>query len=183
VLWPSISYAGGAIVFERDFNIFRFDLKTNAAAPVTVALRGVAAGPAVEHRTFTSNVDDLSVSHDGKKVAFIVRGEVFAAPASDATNARRITNSATEESQVSWSPDGRKLVGEPTSGWIIYTSNNDLIDGTIFRLPFITITTEKGEPMELHPRPVDVPVTRAFGEDAAGTDSQLDAAVRVLMKE
>src|SRR5258708_10399681 len=72
VLWPSISYAGDAIVFERDFNIFRFDLKTNAAAPVTVALRGVAAGPAVEHRTFTSNVDDLSASHDGKKVAFIV---------------------------------------------------------------------------------------------------------------
>ena len=75
MLWPSISYAGGAIVFERDFNIFRFDMKTNAAAPVTVALRGVAAGPAVEHRTFTSNVDDFSVSRDGKKVAFIVRGE------------------------------------------------------------------------------------------------------------
>jgi C-terminal processing protease CtpA/Prc len=75
-----------------------------------------------------------------------------------------------------------KVVGEPTSGWIIYTSNNDLIDGTIFRLPFTTITTEKGEPMELHPRPVDVPVTRAFGEDAAGTDSQVNAAVRVWMK-
>jgi len=76
-----------------------------------------------------------------------------------------------------------KVVGEPTSGWIIYTSSTDLIDGTSFRLPFITITTEKGEPMEMHPRPVDVPVTRVLGEDAAGTDSQLDAAVKVLMKQ
>jgi C-terminal processing protease CtpA/Prc len=74
-----------------------------------------------------------------------------------------------------------KVVGEPTAGWIIYTSNNDLIDGTIFRLPATTITTDKGEPMEMHPRPVDIFVTRALGEDAAGKDSQLDAAVKTLI--
>ena len=110
VIWPSISYGGDAIVFERDFGIWRLETKTNAAAPLSITLRGVASGPAVEHRTLTANVDDLAVSHDGKKVAFIVRGEVFAAPAGDATNSRRITNTTARESQVSWSPDGRKLL-------------------------------------------------------------------------
>jgi Tol biopolymer transport system component len=76
-----------------------------------------------------------------------------------------------------------KVVGEPTSGWIIYTGNTRLIDGSIFRLPQVRITAMDGTDMEMHPRPVDVPVTRALGEWAAGKDSQLDAAVRVLLEQ
>jgi Tol biopolymer transport system component/C-terminal processing protease CtpA/Prc len=110
VLWPSIAYDGSAIVFERDFRIWRFDTKTNEAKPLDIALRGVAAGPGVEHRTLSSNLDELALSPDSKKAAFVVHGEVFAAPASDLTNARRITNSAGAEEHLDWSPDGRKLV-------------------------------------------------------------------------
>ncbi|MCU1349365.1 MAG: peptidase [Acidobacteria bacterium] len=73
-----------------------------------------------------------------------------------------------------------KIVGEPTSGWIIYTSNVTLLDGTIFRIPFITISDGKGQSMELRPRPVDIPVTRPIGEGFTGKDSQLDAAIGVL---
>ena len=74
-----------------------------------------------------------------------------------------------------------RIVGEPTAGWIIYTSNVPLIDGTILRLPTTTITTAKGEPMELHPRPVDVDVRRPLGEDGAGKDTQLERAVAELL--
>jgi C-terminal processing protease CtpA/Prc len=74
-----------------------------------------------------------------------------------------------------------KVVGEPTSGWIIYTTNVPLIDGTVFRLPFIRIETADGVNMERNPRPVDVPVTRPLGESYTGKDSQLDAAVRELL--
>jgi C-terminal processing protease CtpA/Prc len=74
-----------------------------------------------------------------------------------------------------------KVVGEPTAGWIIYTTNQRLIDGTTVRLPFITITTRGGQPMELHPRPVDVPVARPLGEEYQGKDSDLDAAVKTLL--
>jgi hypothetical protein len=51
------------------------------------------------------------------------------------------------------------------------------------RLPFITITTAKGKPMEEHPRPVDVPVKRPLGESYRGVDSDLSTAVRVLLKQ
>jgi hypothetical protein len=37
--------------------------------------------------------------------------------------------------------------------------------------------------MEMHPRPVDVAVTRAIGEAAAGKDTQLDAAVKTLLDQ
>jgi tricorn protease len=76
-----------------------------------------------------------------------------------------------------------KVVGEPTAGWIIYTSNTRLIDGSIFRLPMMRITAGDGTDMELAPRAVDVPVTRPLGESLTGRDSQLDAAVRVLLEQ
>jgi Tol biopolymer transport system component/C-terminal processing protease CtpA/Prc len=76
-----------------------------------------------------------------------------------------------------------KVVGEPTAGWIIYTSNAELIDGSSVRLPFITITDVDGKPMELHPRPVDVPVTRPLGESYQGKDSDLAAAVQTLLSQ
>ena len=76
-----------------------------------------------------------------------------------------------------------RVVGEPTSGWIIYTSNVTLIDGSGFRIPFIKITDAKGVVMEMNPRPVDIAVSRPLGEDAAGKDSQLDVAVRELLKQ
>lgn len=76
-----------------------------------------------------------------------------------------------------------KVVGEPTAGWIIFTWNLSLIDGTIFRIPHSGITASDGSDMELHPRPVDVPVSRPIGETYTGRDSQLDAAVRELLRQ
>ena len=76
-----------------------------------------------------------------------------------------------------------KVVGEPTSGWIIYTGSATLIDGTTMRMPGTRITTLDGTTMELNPRPVDVPVTRSIGESLQGKDTQLDTAVRELLRQ
>jgi C-terminal processing protease CtpA/Prc len=74
-----------------------------------------------------------------------------------------------------------QVVGEPTAGWIIYTSNRTLLDGTTVRLPSTRITDAEGKDMELHPRQVDITVIRPVGESYTGKDSQLDAAVRALL--
>jgi tricorn protease len=74
-----------------------------------------------------------------------------------------------------------KVVGEPTAGWIIYTSGVQLIDGSNLRLPFNRITANDGTLMEMHPRPVDIPVAKPLGE--SGRDSQLEAAVNELLKQ
>ena len=76
-----------------------------------------------------------------------------------------------------------KVVGEPTGGWIIYTSGATLIDGTNIRLPFIRIESADGKLMELAPRPVDVPVVRPIGESYTGHDVQLETAVKELLKQ
>ncbi|MBK8813395.1 MAG: PD40 domain-containing protein [Acidobacteria bacterium] len=74
-----------------------------------------------------------------------------------------------------------KVVGEPTAGWIIYTWNAGLFDGTTIRLPRQLVLGTDGKNMELNPRPVDAAVTRPIGETTTGRDSQLDRAVRELL--
>jgi C-terminal processing protease CtpA/Prc len=73
------------------------------------------------------------------------------------------------------------IVGEPTAGWIIYTWNQRLVDGSTLRLPRMRVRAADGSDMELHPRPVDVEVMRPLGEWAAGRDTQLDRAIRALL--
>ena len=75
------------------------------------------------------------------------------------------------------------VVGEPTAGWIIYTWNTRLWDGTTLRLPRMRIDGADGRNMELSPRPVDIAVSRRPGEDAEGVDSQLDAAIKALLDQ
>lgn len=74
-----------------------------------------------------------------------------------------------------------KVVGQPTAGWIIFTGGERMIDGSNVRRPTVRIQGIKGDDMEMHPRPVDIAVERPLGEDAAGTDAQLDAAVKALL--
>jgi tricorn protease len=76
-----------------------------------------------------------------------------------------------------------KVVGEPTSGWIIYTGSQTLVDGSSMRMPGVRITTADGTNMELNPRPVDIEVVRPIGESLQGKDSQLDRAVAELLKQ
>ncbi|HYW51938.1 MAG TPA: S41 family peptidase [Gemmatimonadaceae bacterium] len=73
------------------------------------------------------------------------------------------------------------VVGEPTAGWIIYTSAATLVDGTTLRMPNTRIQGADGKDMELVPRPVDKLVIRPVGEAYDKRDSQLDAAVTELL--
>lgn len=72
-----------------------------------------------------------------------------------------------------------KVVGEPTSGWIIFTGSLSLIDGSTMRMPGTKITDHEGKNMELNPRRVDVFVSKSLGH--SGKDEQLDTAVKELL--
>ena len=76
-----------------------------------------------------------------------------------------------------------KVVGEPTAGWIVYTSNMPLIDGSVVRIPGTRVDDANGQKMEQAPRAVDVAVKRPIGESYSGKDSQLDAAVKELLTQ
>jgi tricorn protease len=74
-----------------------------------------------------------------------------------------------------------KVVGEPTAGWIVFTGGQRLIDGSQVRTPGSRIKDTAGQDMEMHPRAVDVEVTRSLGDTETGEDAQLKKAVEVLL--
>jgi len=74
-----------------------------------------------------------------------------------------------------------KVVGMPTSGAVIWTTNINLLDGTWFRVPFIQISTADGENLEGKSRQVDIQIDRPLGESAQNVDTQLDTAIEHLL--
>jgi tricorn protease len=110
VLWPSISNDGRIIVFERNFGVWKLDTSTGKAEEVPITRRGAPAGPAVEHVTLTNQFRELALSPDGKKIAFIAHGQIFAASAKEESAAFRVTHTDGEESDVVWAPDSKRIV-------------------------------------------------------------------------
>jgi len=74
-----------------------------------------------------SDITEFDLSPDGKEIAFIARGEVFATSVDHSTT-RRITTTPEQERSVSFSPDGRSLIyaGERGGSWNLYRT--DLTD-------------------------------------------------------
>ncbi|MEX0691415.1 MAG: S41 family peptidase [Gemmatimonadales bacterium] len=65
----------------------------------------------VSRQVMSDNASALEVSVDGRDVAFVVRGELFAMPARNGAGpAENLTQTAGREQMVSWSPDGRALM-------------------------------------------------------------------------
>ncbi len=71
----------------------------------------------------TSGITEFELSPNEKEIAFVARGEVFVASVDKGTT-RRITNTAEQERNVSFSPDGRSIMyaGERNGSWNIYQS-------------------------------------------------------------
>jgi Tol biopolymer transport system component len=109
VLWPNIAYDGKQIVFERNFRLWQLDTATGKAGEIPVTLRGAAAGPLTERVNLSTQIRELALSPDGKKVALVARGEVFAASAKDGGDVARITQTNAPEANVAWSSDSKKL--------------------------------------------------------------------------
>jgi hypothetical protein len=116
VLYPSITTDGKTIAFERDFGVWTVDVASGNAKALPIALRGAIASASDEHLVLTNGFQEMALSPDGKKVAFIARGEVFATSAADGGDAVRVTRTPSIESQLAWAPDSRRLT---------YASNRD----------------------------------------------------------
>ena len=111
VLWANISQDGKSIVFERNFRIWRMDTQTNRADEVPITLRGTATGQLSQRISASSaQISEFDLSPDGKKVAFVARGEVFAASSKDGGDAAKVTNTAAPESFVTWTGDSKGVV-------------------------------------------------------------------------
>lgn len=108
VLWPNIAYDGKLIVFERNFGLWKFDPTNNQTSEIKITKRGAAPMPNVEHLTL-NQFQELVLSPDGKKLAVVARGEIFAASAKDGGDAVRVTQATARDGQITWAPDSKRI--------------------------------------------------------------------------
>ena len=110
VLWPTIAIDRPVIAFERGFGIWTHDVASGRTAELDINLMGSVEGPRAEVENKTDGFSGLAVSPDEKKVAFVVRGEIFAAATEGDAPAARVTDTPAAESDVTWSSTSDEIV-------------------------------------------------------------------------
>ncbi len=87
----------------------------------------------LDRQTLTSGAREVSVSPNGKEVAFIVHGDVYVTSVEYKTT-RQITDTPEQERSVDFAPDGRSLVyaSERNGLWQIYQSTIKNKDEKLF---------------------------------------------------
>lgn len=110
VRFPAVSADGTRAAFEIGDRIETVAL-TGSAAPKAVACCVAADDKSnlVENLTLSNGASEVAPTNDGEQVAFVVRGDVFAASAMGG-RAIRLTEAAARESDVTWTPDGKTLL-------------------------------------------------------------------------
>jgi tricorn protease len=83
--------------------------------------------------SFSSGATEMSVSPNGKEIAFVIRGEVFVTSLESNTT-KRITSTPGQERNVSFSPDGKSILyaSERNNIWGIYKTDLVRKDETYF---------------------------------------------------
>ena len=123
-LWPTIAYDGRTVVFERHFGVWKLDTGTGKAEQVHVELRGAPSSTGVTHTPVTQ-WSGLALSPDGRKLAVVGHGDVFATGAKEGGEAQRLTITDSAESDPRWSPDSAEVVyrSERDGGSSLYVYN------------------------------------------------------------
>lgn len=118
LLFPAIARRSGVIVCERgDGQLWRIDPATGDATPIPIRVRVDTKRTPVRIERWSGDFSEVRLSPDGKKLALVARGDVFADFADKETErdlrqgpAFRVTNTPAREWSVAWTPDSQSLV-------------------------------------------------------------------------
>lgn len=112
----------GTMAFNYDGELYTLK-EGSEPVKLKVAITTDQLEKAKQVKFFSTGPTDMAVSPNGKEVAFVVRGDVFVTSV-DYVTTKRITNTAEEERNVEFSPDGRSLLyaSERNGVWNLYES-------------------------------------------------------------
>jgi len=123
--FPRLSADGRLVAFEYEDGIYTLELPAELPADLSAGWPAGLPEPrrleitipldrhkATEERLrVTSGADEYALSPDGKQIAFVYQGELFAMRAHEEDKrAYRLTESAAREEQICWSPDSKSLL-------------------------------------------------------------------------
>src|SRR5882757_9373928 len=108
VRWPSAD-ADGQIVYELDGELHIYDTRNEQDRALTITVPADAFIAGAQAVNSADNIENLSISPGGERVAIVARGDVFSIPVEHGI-ARNLTQSSTaHDREAAWSSDGKRL--------------------------------------------------------------------------
>lgn len=74
---PQVSANGNSIVFRKDYQLFLYNVKNGKAKPIKIELLRNPTLEKAQRFDVAGQISNYDVSTDGKKLAFVSRGELF----------------------------------------------------------------------------------------------------------
>lgn len=115
-----LSFGGGTLSFGFDGELYTMK-EGQEPVKLVVNIRTQSKSNNDKVVTINGGVEEMSISPNGKEIAFIARGEVFVTSV-DESFTKRITNTPERERFVTWGPKGKSVVysSERNGKWGIY---------------------------------------------------------------
>lgn len=113
----------GLLCFSYDGELYTYK-EGSTPQKVAVEIKTQASANQDSHIDINGGVREMSISPDGKEVAFISRGEVFVTSV-DGKITKRITSTPSQERFVQFAPDGKSIVyaSERDGRWQIFQAS------------------------------------------------------------
>ncbi len=109
VVHARIALNGSRIVCEFDGELYLVNPTSGEHHKLKIRAPSDLKENTTELETFTREASEFALSTDGKQIAFVVHGEIFAMRASGAKKWLQLTHTPAREQDVAWSPDGTKI--------------------------------------------------------------------------
>ncbi len=111
---PIVNANGGKIVFEKDYQLWLYDVKSDKESKLNISIIRNNVLPKEKDFDVRGNIAAFDVSPDGKKLTFVSRGELFVSDAEGKFIQEVKRGSAERVREVKWMSDNKTLLFNQT---------------------------------------------------------------------
>jgi len=112
---PQVNANGGKVVFEKDYQLWLYDVKSGKESKLNVLIIRNNVLPKEKDFEVRGNIEDFDVSGDGKKLAFVSRGELFVSDVEGKFIQQINKGNAERVAEIKWMSDNKTLLFNETS--------------------------------------------------------------------
>ncbi|HEY5970117.1 MAG TPA: S41 family peptidase [Chitinophagaceae bacterium] len=128
---PLVNANGGKIVFEKDYQLWVYDVKADKESKLNISIIRNNILPKEKDYEVRGNIAGYDISPDGKKLAFVSRGELFVSDVDGKFIQQVNRRSAERVKEVKWLSDNKTVLFNQTldgySNWYTVRADSNAV--------------------------------------------------------
>jgi tricorn protease len=113
---PFVTANGEKVVFEKDYQLYVYDVASRQSKKLNLTISRNDVLPKQQEFDVKGKIEAMDVSPDGKKFAFVSRGELFVSDVEGKFIRQLIRGNSERVTEVKWLPDSRSVIFNQTLG-------------------------------------------------------------------